>query len=503
MLLSDLYKSTKSPLSRLRHHPGSHHGPQDPEYSHADLISKDKVRQKEAVKRYLADRIRNDWVFKWPPSTADEAGEEREAVHDSAIADSSDDDDGGHVDDENDSDSLSNYSSVSEDLEHFRPRDEWLSDLSEDERARTKVSAYRFSSPDAVGAALEASELERSARRRKAARDEMKWNTGLACFSARRDAWTGAKTVRVRSPKPPTPPPQSATSPPASKRLSWFRLSSSAPSTPLSDTATSVGGGPVSPTATRASGDTTIAVSSSSASDGESKLKDGLNKSMRRIETLLPVPPPLLPPANPMRSSITPATYPSIYDRIVVHSMTPACPINLQDVIRSCVAGWKRDGEWPPRGSAAQVAPVVAIKNKRRPKQPSSGGTAKAKVDAKASANANARPKTRKESNASRNSSGAGTNKDSGSNKASRRLSLGFLGKKDPTTTIGTLEAAQGVGAGHGLGAGNVGGGGGGGGGRAGRRSHGEETIRGLRKSFQRVLGLGHDKAAGSPGGLG
>ena len=487
MLLSDLYKSTKSPLSRLRHHPGSHDGPSDPEYSHADLVSRDKLRQKEAVKRYLADKIRNDWVFKWPPTTNEgeevRAEEGREAVNDSAIVDSSSDN--GDVNGEGDSDdndSLSDYSTVSEDLDHFRPRGEWLSDLSdaEEEQARAKSSAYRFSSPDAIGAALEARELERSARRRKAARDEMQWNSGLACFSARRDAWTGAKTVRVRSAKPPTPSPQSATTPTASKRLSWFRLSSSAPSTPLSDPQASAGGAPVSPTATRASGDTTIAVSSSSASDGESKSKGGLDryKSVRRIETLLPLPPPILPPANPMRASITPATYPSIYDRIVVHSMTPACPINLHDVIRSCVAGWKRDGEWPPRASAAEVAPVVAVKKKKKTKQPSGGGGG--------GANANAAAKTRKDSNASRNSNGGNNNHSNGTNKpsAARRLSLGFLSKKDPTTTIGTLEAAQGGGNGNG--------------GGAGRRSHGEES-RGLRKSLQRVLGLGHDKAASPP----
>lgn len=477
MLLSDLYKSTKAPLARFRHHSGVQHGPLEPDYSNADLVSRDKIKQKEAVKRYLADRIRNDWEFKWPPETTEEAHgqaeQDREAINDSAIVDSSEDDD-----EDEDDDSLSDYSTVSEDPDHFRPRAEWLSDLSdmENEQARkARTSAYRFSSPDSVGAALQASELERSAKRRKAVRDEIEWNTGLACFSARRDAWTGAKTVRVRSAKPPTPPPQSAT-PTASKRLSWFRLSSSAPTTPLSDPST--GGSPISPTTTRASADTTIAVSHSSTSDGDSKSKSkrrsGSGRSVR-IETLLPTPPPILPPANPMRASITPATYSSIYDRIVVSSMTPACPINLQDVIRSCVVGWKRDGEWPPRAAAAEVAPVVAVKKKKKRQAGNGSGGGSGANTSALRKNSSAR----KDSNASRDSSA--NNKPS----AARRLSLGFLGKKDTNTTIGTLEA--GLGGGNGKDNGN-----------GSRRSHGEES-RGLRKSLQRVLGLGHDKVGGSP----
>jgi len=65
--------------------------------------------------------------------------------------------------------------------------------------------------------------------------------------------------------------------------------------------------------------------------------------------TLVPVPPPLVPLTNAVRAAITPQTYPSIYSEIVVQGLAPTIPVNLGDVVRAMVEGWKRDGEWPPR----------------------------------------------------------------------------------------------------------------------------------------------------------
>lgn len=65
--------------------------------------------------------------------------------------------------------------------------------------------------------------------------------------------------------------------------------------------------------------------------------------------TLVPVPPPLVPLSNAVRAAITPATYPSIYSKIVVQGLAPTIPVNLGDVVRAMVEGWKRDGEWPPK----------------------------------------------------------------------------------------------------------------------------------------------------------
>lgn len=35
---------------------------------------------------------------------------------------------------------------------------------------------------------------------------------------------------------------------------------------------------------------------------------------------------------------------------MVTQGITPAVPINLSDVVRALVQGWKENGDWPPRG---------------------------------------------------------------------------------------------------------------------------------------------------------
>ncbi|KAI2626870.1 hypothetical protein GGS21DRAFT_493180 [Xylaria nigripes] len=387
MLFSDLYKSTKSPLSRLRQQSQQHDQSRQSEQSkqlaslsreyHPDLLSKDKLKQKEAVRRHLAERVRNDWVFNWPPVSAVEHSEKRgppdtgndidtAQPHQPTVADKEKteesapnaDDDGYHCDDDNDDDddASSVYSIVFEDPAHYCPRADWLSDMSDEDDEPLSPETCRFESPDAVASTVKANELARSAKRRRAARAEMEWNSGLACFTARRDAWTGARVARVR-PKPVESTPAS----PATKRLSFWRLSSSTASSspvgsPIESTASSA---PLSPTVTRNSGDTTAVSSLNTNPKAQS------DSSQYPVQTLLPVLPPLLPAANPMRASITPATYTAIYDKIIVNSLTPACPVNLADVLGSCVAGWKRDGEWPPRQAEVPPAPVVHKKRRK------------------------------------------------------------------------------------------------------------------------------------------
>ncbi|KAJ4352958.1 hypothetical protein N0V85_009621 [Neurospora sp. IMI 360204] len=57
-----------------------------------------------------------------------------------------------------------------------------------------------------------------------------------------------------------------------------------------------------------------------------------------------------------MRASVTPSIYPSLYDKIIINNMQPSCPVNLADMLRACVVGWKRDGEWPPKSQYTNVA---------------------------------------------------------------------------------------------------------------------------------------------------
>ncbi|KAL2753745.1 hypothetical protein ACRALDRAFT_2029509 [Sodiomyces alcalophilus JCM 7366] len=448
MRFSDTYKSPRSTLSKFRRLSASMPAPlaipkadYDP-----DLWSKDKAKQKEAIKTHLARKVRNDWEFIWPspsppppppspphhppPPTLEPVVDQPEAPSDPPPAAPAVDPESVHsahpTDDEledhphPDSDAESVYSTVSEDPVHFRPRLEWTSDLSDDNMpSRSSLSPFRFDTPDAVGSSVKASVTEKRAQRRRALREEMTWNEGLACFEARRNAWTEAKTVRVRpkSSPSPSPSPSSPLSSLSPRRL--FRR----PSIPTSPTHPVVS----LPPQQRRSNDTSTAASDASkdneltshhTKDSTQSTTASATTANLPVETLLPIPPPILPPNNPMRASITPAIYISLYEKVIVHNLTPSCPVNLADMIRSCVAGWKRDGEWPPRPSAVDPTSVVAVRKKKKRPSVASG------------------------------------EKQTGS----RRMSFGFLGRGEKTT-VETEEASS--------------------------------PARGIRRSLQRVLGFG------------
>lgn len=385
MIFTDLYKSPKSPLSRLRHPHQPIIVPASIDYD-VDLISKDKSKQKEAVKRHLQTKVRNDWTFTWPQNTTqksplesqpqvsddkDEAANdtqksEHEEVDQKALEeyetalDSGDEPESG-------SDVHSVYSTVSDDPLHWKPRLEWSSELSDDELPYNSPSPFKFDTPDSIGQAVTASKVARKARRRREIRKETAWNDGLACFEARRNAWTGAKVAQVR-------PKASSPLSPASPRRGFFwrthsRTLSSNGQTPISPTSPS----PISPSQSQhdvapfspVEGDSENTTPHETLSPKTSRTDSHKASEPMLVETLLPVPPPLLPPANPMRASITPALYNSIYEKVVVNSLQPSCPINLSDMIRACVSGWKRDGEWPPRPAVPEPAAVVAVKRKK------------------------------------------------------------------------------------------------------------------------------------------
>lgn len=435
MQFSDIYKSPKSPLSRLRTHSNAQSlHPSLPEWD-PDLFSRDKAKQKEAVKNYLASKIRNDWEFQWPPAQPQsQAATERDsnaiptdpvtqcpeahastdndapaapvsaafgvqsgdgstsvATHPTprlvpvestgptipVTTDNATPRDPGY---EAESDAESDYSTVSEDPHHFRTRSEWSSgeDLSDDEYNYAaspnhyKQSPFRFDNPDSVGISVQAQALARRAKRRRGARKEREWNEGLACFEARRDAWTGAKTVRVKPPVPlASPASEKPLSPLSPRRLFWREKST--PTSPALDktsmpplalhashssgTASSGDqGGSAFTVRESMSKETTLssALASEEAERPGPKREQKVDKSLYPVVTLLPHPPPLLPPDNPMRSSITPVTYNSIYEHIVLQGMSPACPVNLADMVSACVVGWKRRGEWPPRITAPE-----------------------------------------------------------------------------------------------------------------------------------------------------
>ncbi|KAF5022058.1 hypothetical protein F66182_5885 [Fusarium sp. NRRL 66182] len=403
MIFSDIYKNPRSPIAKLRHHSAqlpTSLSTATPDWygdEHSDLLSKDKVKQKEAVRRYLDSKIKNDWDFSWPSRVvdpplaegdvvvADTASDSPDAIQTTtsldvteptkSVQDETRDDDGYQVDDDpessdDDSDAESAYSTVSEDPVHFRTRLEWTSDLSDDDddEPAPSRSPFRFDSPNNVGSTVQATINAKRAKRRRAVRKEMEWNEGLACFEARRNAWTGARTVRVRA-KPASPPAVS----PLSPRRFFFRrsMSTSPPASSLAST--------LPPPVSDGSDNTSLARSDELRNTQSKDTTPSTPPESRDypVEVLLPLAPPLLPPNNPLRASITPSVYLSLYDKVIIHSLQPSCPINLSDMLRACVSGWKRDGEWPPRPTIAPPAPVAKKKKPKKTSNPSenSGST--------------------------------------------------------------------------------------------------------------------------------
>ncbi|KAI9877596.1 MAG: hypothetical protein M1830_003463 [Pleopsidium flavum] len=152
---------------------------------------------------------------------------------------------------------------------------------------QSQTQSFKFDSPDSIGLSI----LERKHKRRRLLEDETRWNTGLQTWTLRRDDWTGGRVRRVRHPYP---NPINTHAPSSSQHL---------PSQDYYTTKTEV----------------------------------------------VPLAPPLLPPTNPIRASITPNTYASIYAKVVVQGLAPTVPINLSDMTRALVVGWKEDDLWPPK----------------------------------------------------------------------------------------------------------------------------------------------------------
>ncbi|KAI5791620.1 hypothetical protein DFH27DRAFT_194283 [Peziza echinospora] len=58
---------------------------------------------------------------------------------------------------------------------------------------------------------------------------------------------------------------------------------------------------------------------------------------------------------SPLRASVGPSAYTSIYNKIVKRARTPVVPIGLEHMTRALVQGWKKDGEWPASAAAAEA----------------------------------------------------------------------------------------------------------------------------------------------------
>ncbi|KAF2272914.1 uncharacterized protein EI97DRAFT_351650, partial [Westerdykella ornata] len=175
------------------------------------------------------------------------------------------------------------------------------------------ANPYKFESPESVGDAVE---RRRRARRRKLRvrqQEEMAWNEGMKVFIERQEVWTGAATVRRHRARLPHEGAQST-------------------------------GGPGPPDG------------SASLDGSQGQHHTGDDTSDESVVSLAPLAPRLLAD-NPIRTSIRPSVYQDIYANIVVRGRPPSVPVNLSDMTRALVQGWKGAGEWPPKANPIDPLP--------------------------------------------------------------------------------------------------------------------------------------------------
>ncbi|GAB7346185.1 hypothetical protein MBLNU457_4926t1 [Dothideomycetes sp. NU457] len=177
----------------------------------------------------------------------------------------------------------------------------------------------------------------KAGRKRKRARimeEEMSWNAGLAHFVARRNAWTCAREVHR------------AGHVPRGRKLG--------------DVMQDVNGDVDVHTAETDSEDARME-DENEEEEEDSDLPAAANSSLSDARTLLPIPRPLLPD-HPVRKKINPNTYGEIYSKIILQSRTPTIPINLAHIVNALIHGWKQEGNWPPKGTAAE--PPIGTRRK-------------------------------------------------------------------------------------------------------------------------------------------
>jgi hypothetical protein len=199
----------------------------------------------------------------------------------------------------------------------------------------------------AQGAYVDRRIQARRRRRRRALEEEMAYNRGLCFFLRRRNAWTSAvshESVKARAEGRDT-------------FLPTVGSSSDTPESSSSSSKLSVGAGLPSPPL---DADSAIATDPSASQDNESEFSSPLNPETL-TNVLIPLAAPIVPSSHPVRASILTRSDSELYEKIVRDNRTPAVPINLSQMMRVVVQGWKDEGNWPPRGtnmsSAGQMPP--------------------------------------------------------------------------------------------------------------------------------------------------
>ncbi|KAL2872782.1 DUF4050 domain-containing protein [Aspergillus lucknowensis] len=337
----------------------------------------DAIRE---AKRYVRDIVRNDWSFEFsakpgaPPPTYPPNPEPAEVLEWR----------------------LREYDSSGSELEpQFSPV---ASPGSHDDSSGALMSV----------SSAETRRTERRRKRRRQMEEEMSWNEGLRTWAERRDAWSGARSREQASMWSPGQTGstvdgelQNTTAAASSPETDSRSIPASATAHPIAVPATGESSNLASITETalniNAKGDggatpsqqlhegqppvnnppqegikseeiidmdpkdlpqppstsTAIPAASPSTSSTPTTTTPSLTPSAADPfhDPLIPVVPSLISTSNPIRASINPSMYPSIYSKVVIQGLTPTVPINLADMTTAMVQGWKADGQWPPKPS--------------------------------------------------------------------------------------------------------------------------------------------------------
>ena len=285
---------------------------------------------------------------------------------------------------------------------------------------------------------------DRRRKRRKQMEEEMSWNEGLKTWMDRRDAWCGARSRKCVRGKPGEKSAKGKAVADASSGAAAAAGTGPVPVTPVGDEVDDNGKRPVGAVSTSAvsdsssrgiegrKGDEDEAIASRTEAltladkdgsqqpqstpqdkEGDHSTADPEEKRKESTETpitepdhhpasspseeavvddeesedepedpLIPVVPSIISTTNPIRASINQAMFPSIYSKVVVQGLTPTVPINLADVTKAMVQGWKSDGQWPSRPATTNIVlqDDATVKKPTESKDgPTAGGSAETK----------------------------------------------------------------------------------------------------------------------------
>ena len=323
------------------------------------------------AKRFVRDAVRNDWQFE--PSTSSEAARPTSSSSTASTG------------------TLYQNRQVSE----WRCR-EFDSSGSELEPQSSDDSDSESSSG---GKAAADTAIERRRRRRRQMDEEMAWNEGMRMWMARRDAWSGARTRRQIRAKEQKRKLDASTQDQSTAEGVDSGVDTGAGKTPPSQQKShgeAAEGSGLATTTERSlsisekerieesqrrqeqeeeqstapddekrkeSTETSITEPDAQVSKDPSHLttfpaindNDPVEDDEELDEPLIPVAPPFISSENPIRATIGPAIYPSIYTKVVVQGMTPTVPVNLADLTKAMVQGWKADGQWPPKPAVTSI----------------------------------------------------------------------------------------------------------------------------------------------------